>query len=90
MREWWWGRSTVADVVRDEQFRARGMLVPHTVPGVDDTVLGPGVVPVMEDTPGAVRRGGTPEPGFDNRAVYRDLLGMDDGRVSDLAARGII
>lgn len=82
--------NTVADVVRDEQFRARGMLVPHTVPGVDDTVLGPGVVPVMEDTPGAVRRGGTPEPGFDNDAVYRDLLGMDDGRVSDLAARGII
>ncbi|MBC7306495.1 MAG: CoA transferase, partial [Dietzia sp.] len=82
--------NTVADVVRDEQFLARDMLVPHTVPGVDDTVLGPGVVPVLADTPGAVRRGGTPEPGFDNDAVYRDLLGLDDARLADLADRGVI
>ena len=82
--------NTVADVVRDEQFLARGMIVPHTVPGVEDTVLGPGVVPVLADTPGAVRRGGAPEPGFDNETVYRDLLGMDAARVSDLAARGVI
>ena len=82
--------NTVADVVRDEQFLARDMLVPHTVPGVDDTVLGPGVVPVLADTPGAVRRGGTPAPGFDNDAVYRDLLGLDDARLADLADRGVI
>lgn len=82
--------NTVADVVRDEQFLARNMLVPHTVPGVDDTVLGPGVVPVLADTPGQVVRGGTPEPGFDNEAVYRDLLGMDAERLDDLAGRGII
>ena len=82
--------NTVADVVRDEQFLARGMLVPHTVPGVDDTVLGPGIVPVWTDTPGRVRRGGAPEPGFDNAVVYRDLLGMDDARLADLAARGVI
>ena len=82
--------NTVADVVRDEQFLARGMLVPHTVPGVDDTVLGPGVVPFLADTPGGVRRGGAPEPGFDNATVYGDLLGMDDARLADLAARGVI
>ena len=82
--------NTVADVVRDEQFLARGMIVPHTVPGVDDTVLGPGVVPVLDATPGAVRRGGTPEPGWDNRRVYSGLLGLDDEHLADLAARGVI
>ena len=82
--------NTVADVVRDEQFLARGMLVPHTVPGIDDTVLGPGIVPILDETPGEVRRGGAPAPGFDNDAVYRDLLGMDAARVADLAARGVI
>ena len=82
--------NTVADVVRDEQFLARGMLVPHTVPGVDDTVLGPGVVPVLADTPGGVRHGGAPEPGFDNATVYGELLGMDEAHLADLAARGVI
>ena len=82
--------NTVADVVRDEQFLTRDMIVPHTVPGVDDTVLGPGVVPVLADTPGTVRRGGAPEPGFDNHAVYGDLLGMDEARLSELADRGVI
>ncbi|EYT65371.1 CoA-transferase [Dietzia sp. UCD-THP] len=82
--------NTVADVVRDEQFLARDMLVPHTVPGVDDTVLGPGVVPVLGATPGSVRRGGTPEPGFDNDAVYRDLLGLDDACLAELADSGVI
>ena len=82
--------NTVADVVHDEQFLSRDMIVPHTVPGVDDMVLGPGVVPVLGNTPGSVRRGGTPEPGFDNAAVYRDLLGIDADRLSDLAARGVI
>ena len=82
--------NTVADVVRDEQFLARGMLVPHTVPGVDDTVLGPGVVPVLADTPGGVRRGGAPEPGFDNATVYGELLGINDAHLADLAARGVI
>ncbi|MDV8001301.1 CaiB/BaiF CoA-transferase family protein [Rhodococcus sp. IEGM 1408] len=82
--------NTVADVMVDEQFLARGMLVPHTVPGVHDTVLGPGVVPVLDTTPGSVRRGGAPEPGWDNRAVYSDLLGLDDERLADLTARGVI
>lgn len=82
--------NTVADVVRDEQFLARGMLVPHAVPGGDDTVLGPGVVPVLGATPGSVRRGGAPEPGWDNRAVFADLLGLDDERIDDLTSRGVI
>ncbi len=82
--------NTVADVVQDEQFLARGMLVPHTVPGGDDTVLGPGIVPVLGSTPGSVRRGGAPEPGWDNRAVFADLLGLDDERMDDLTSRGII
>ncbi|KAA0919993.1 CaiB/BaiF CoA-transferase family protein [Dietzia sp. ANT_WB102] len=82
--------NTVADVVRDEQFLARDMIIPHTVPGVEDTVLGPGIVPVLGGTPGTVWRGGAPEPGFDNEAVYRDLLGFDEPRLSDLTARGVI
>lgn len=82
--------NTVAEVVRDEQFLARGMIVPHTVPGVDDTVLGPGVVPVLDATPGSVRRAGAPEPGFDNPGVYVDLLGLSEEQLADLSSRGVV
>ena len=47
-------------------------------------------MPVLADTPGGVRRGGAPEPGFDNATVYAELLGLNDAQLAELAALGVI
>lgn len=80
--------NTIAEVVEDEQFRARGMLVAHHDERLDEDVLGPGVVPTFADTPGGVRRAG-PAPGADNRAVYGEL-GLRADEIDTLAADGVI
>lgn len=82
--------STVADVVADPQFRARGMLVPHHDERIGADVLGPGVVPVLDATPGAVRWAGPPRPGSHNTEVYRDLLHLSADEMARLAAAGVI
>jgi len=82
--------NTVAEVVRDPQFRARDMLVPHHDERIGDDVLGPGVVPVLSDSPGAVRWAGPPEPGAHNAEVYGGLLDVPVERLRDLEAAGII
>lgn len=82
--------NTVAEVVRDPQFRARGMLVEHADEGSGRTVLGPGVVPVLSDTPGGVRHAGPARPGEHNTEVYRDLLGMTDAEISELTGKGVL
>ncbi len=80
--------NTIAEVVADEQFNARGMLVPHHDERFDEDVLGPGVVPTFTATPGSVRRAGT-APGADNHEVYGEL-GLSAGEVDALAADGVI
>ena len=80
--------NTIAEVVDDEQFRARDMLVPHHDERLDEDVLGPGVVPTFAGTPGSVRRAGT-APGADNREVYGEL-GLGDDEIEALAADGVI
>ena len=52
--------NTIAEVVHDEQFLARDMLVPHHDERFDEDVLGPGVVPRFERDAGqrAPRRHG--------------------------------
>ena len=82
--------NTVAEVVRDEQFQARDMLVPHFDEGIGADVLGPGVVPKLSATPGSVRWAGPPRPGTHNAEVYRDLLGLPDQHLHELEAAGVI
>ncbi len=82
--------NTVADVVRDPQLRARGMLVEHQDARIGGPVLGPGVVPALSETPGSVRSAGPPRPGCDNDAVYGALLGYSDERRSALREEGVI
>ncbi|MFC4950475.1 CaiB/BaiF CoA transferase family protein [Pseudonocardia sp. GCM10023141] len=82
--------NTVAEVVDDPQFRARDMLVPHHDLAIDRDVLGPGVVPKLDRTPGSVRWAGPPTPGAHNAEVFGDLLGLTEGELAALTADGVI
>jgi formyl-CoA transferase len=82
--------NTVAEVVRDEQFRARDMLVAHHDEAVGADVLGPGVVPVLSGTPGSVRWAGPPRPGSHNAEVYAELLGIGADELRALEEAGVV
>jgi formyl-CoA transferase len=82
--------NTVAEVVREPQFQARDMLVPHFDEAIGADVLGPGVVPKLSATPGSVRWAGPPRPGAHNAEVYGELLGLDRQQLDELAATGVI
>ncbi|HTR92843.1 MAG TPA: CoA transferase [Trebonia sp.] len=72
----------------DPQLRAR-----NVYPSVDDPELGSmriqAPVPRFSATPGAVSHLG-PRLGAHNAEVYRELLGIDDGRLAELHEQGVI
>lgn len=80
---------TAADIAADPQVRARDMLVPHQDEDIGE-FLGPGVVPKLSRTPGGVRWSGRWAPGAHNAEVYGELLGLDEGRLGELAEAGTI
>ncbi len=82
--------NTVAEVVRNPQFLARDMVVPHYDERVGRELLGPGVVPKLSVTPGDVRWAGCPEPGDSNAEVYQELLGLGEEELRALAERRVI
>lgn len=82
--------NTVAEVVRDPQFQARGMLVEHFDERIGRNVLGPGVVPVLSESPGGVRYAGSARPGQHNAEVYCELLGLSDAEIDELTERGVL
>ena len=82
--------NTVADVVRDPQFRARGMLIDHYDEAADRTVLGPGVIPVLSATPGGVRNAGPARPGQHNDEVYGQMLGLGAEELAELTEQGVL
>lgn len=82
--------NTVADVVEDPQLRSRGMVVEHDDERVAEPVLGPGIVPILSETPGSVRNAGSPRPGFDNDAVYAGLLGYSQDKLDAMRGSGVI
>lgn len=82
--------NTVAEVVSDPQLRARGMLVEHWDERIERPVLGPGVVPVLSDTPGTVRSAGPAVPGRHNDEIYRGLLGKSADELDALRAEGVL
>jgi formyl-CoA transferase len=81
--------NTAAEVVADPQLRARGMLTPHFDERFGEDVLGPGVVPVFSDTPGAVRWAGPPVPGHHNAEVYSEL-GLSGEQIAALTDEKVI
>ncbi|MBD8870684.1 CoA transferase [Nocardioides sp. MJB4] len=64
------------DILRDEQYRSRGMLqeLPVSIDGVPRSVAFPGVVPVLGRTSLPVRHAG-PDLGADTRWLFEEVLG---------------
>ena len=77
-------------MVDDPQLRARGMLVEHYDERVGRNVLGPGIVPVLSESPGAVRNAGPAHPGQDNDDVYIGLLGKTAEELEELRAEEVL
>lgn len=82
--------NTVAEVVADPQLQARGMIADHFDERIGRNVKGPGVVPVLSDTPGTIRNAGSATPGQHNDEVYRDLLGRSAEDLDELRAEGVV
>lgn len=82
--------KTVADVVQDPQLKAREMLVEHFDERLGRSVLGPGVVPVLSESPGGVRNAGPAYPGQHNDDVYGGLLGMSVHDIERLRTEGVL
>ncbi len=82
--------NTVAEVVTDPQLNARGMIADHWDERVQRNVKGPGVVPVLSQTPGTIRSAGSREPGQHNDEVYGELLGRTADELAALRAAGVL
>lgn len=82
--------NTVAEVVEDPQLRARGMIADHWDDRVQRNVKGPGVIPVLSQTPGGIRNGGSARPGQHNDEVYSGLLGLSAEELTTLQEQGVL
>ena len=82
--------NTVAEVVNDPQLQARGMIADHWDERVERNVKGPGVIPVLSETPGSVRHAGSARPGQHNDEVYSDLLGLSAEELTTLREQGVL
>ena len=80
---------TIADIFEDPQFKAREMLVEHVDPEFGP-YAGPGIVPKLTRTPGAVRWSATWEEGSHNDEIYGGLLGLDEAERAALREDGVI
>ncbi|MGV0779868.1 CaiB/BaiF CoA transferase family protein [Mycolicibacterium sp. XJ775] len=82
--------NTVAEVMQDPQLQVRGMLADHWDERVQRNVKGPGVVPVLSESPGTIRNAGSARPGQHNDEVYGDLLGRSAQDLETLRAEGVL
>ena len=78
---------SVADMVDDPQYNARGLF--ETVEVGGEPLKIPALVPKLDHTPGATRWPG-PELGAHNREVYLDTLGLAEAELRSLENDGII
>ncbi len=80
--------QTLQNVADDVQLAARGAwrtLQPGSATG-DVRIPGP---PVRMSAAGWEPRGPVPWPGEHNRAIYGDLLGVDEGMIASHGATGL-
>jgi crotonobetainyl-CoA:carnitine CoA-transferase CaiB-like acyl-CoA transferase len=78
---------SVADIVADPHFQARGMIQAMTLP-TGETIKMPGIVPKLSETPGEIKWTG-PALGQHSADVLKDL-GYSHDEVEDLKASGAI
>lgn len=78
---------SVADMVADPQYQARGLFEEVIVDG--ETLKIPAIIPRLADTPGRTDWPGA-MLGAHNAEVYQDLLGMSAGELAELKAAGIV
>lgn len=81
--------QTIADLYADRHVRARGNLVPVAIEESGEVAIMPDALPRLSATPGGVTSPG-PRLGTDSDSVLRDLLGVSDGQLADLRARGVV
>lgn len=80
--------NSIADVVADPHFRARGM-VRDLQDQTFGTITVPGVFPVLSATPGDIAWLGPQEIGAHNAEVY-GALGLSGGDIAALTAEGVL
>jgi crotonobetainyl-CoA:carnitine CoA-transferase CaiB-like acyl-CoA transferase len=78
---------SVADIVADPHYQARGMILSAELPGGVKVKM-PGIVPKLSDTPGQVNWSG-PALGAHTDEVLTKL-GFDDGAIARLKEQGVI
>ena len=78
---------SVADMVTDPQYNARGLF--ETVDVAGEPLKIPALIPKLDTTPGATVWPG-PELGAHNREIYVDTLGLNDEELRSLAGEGIV
>ena len=79
---------TVEDIFNDPHYRARKAIVNVADEHMGEVAMA-GVVPRLSETPGVVRHAGR-DVGQDSREVLRDVLGLDEARIEELAKSGVI
>ncbi|CKH45439.1 CoA transferase [Mycolicibacterium smegmatis] len=82
--------NTVAEVVNDPQLQARGMIADHWDERVQRNIKGPGVVPVLSESPGTIRNAGSARPGQHNDEIYTGLLGHTADELQALHDEGVL
>lgn len=82
--------NTVAEVVEDPQLRARGMIADHWDERIGRFVKGPGIVPVLSESPGSIRYAGSSYPGQHNDEIYTGLLGLSAEELEALRTEGVL
>src|SRR5262249_25509018 len=80
---------TIADIFEDPHFREREMLVDHEDVELG-TFAGPGVVPKLTRTPGAVRWSAPWAEGSHNDEVYTELAGLSRDELAELRDAGVV
>ena len=78
---------SVADMMADPQYNARGLF--ETVEVAGEPLKVPALIPKLDATPGATLWPG-PELGAHNREIYVDVLGLDDEELRALASDGVV
>ena len=79
---------TIEDIFNDPHYRARQSIVNVPDPHMGSVAMA-GVVPRLSETPGAVRHAGR-DIGQDSREVLRDVLGLAEATIDELARNGVI